>query len=51
MTTHPLGIRINFTPVVSISAAFDCVYDEESGNFRRNVVYEANNINILKEWK
>lgn len=29
---------------------FDCVYDEESGNFRRNVVYEASNINILKEW-
>ncbi len=30
---------------------FDCVYDEETGNFRRDTVYEASNINILKDWK
>lgn len=30
---------------------FDCVYDEETGNFNRNIVYEASNISILKDWK
>lgn len=30
---------------------FDCVYDEETGNFRRDMIYEASNISVLKDWK
>lgn len=29
---------------------YDCTYDEESGYIRRESVYEANNINKLREW-
>lgn len=29
---------------------YDCTYDEESGNILRNAFYEANNINLLKDW-
>lgn len=29
---------------------YDCTFDEESGHILRNQLYEANNINILKDW-
>ena len=29
---------------------YDCTFDEESGHILRKQLYEANNINILKDW-
>lgn len=29
---------------------YDCTFDEESGHILRKKVYEANNVNILKDW-
>ena len=29
---------------------YDCVFDSESGRFIRETVYEASNINILRDW-